>query len=86
LDRGLERMLPTIRARVGQISATISQGGQFQVSMPTASGQTAGISGSISKAGNAYHIDARSFGSQLTPREVADAIVWNAKVGGLVPA
>src|SRR4051812_31008719 len=86
LDQGLERMVPRIGARIGQITAMISESGQFQIAMPTASGAVAGVSGSISRHGSQFVIDARSYGTQLTPTQVADAIVWNAKVGGLVPA
>jgi hypothetical protein len=32
------------------------------------------------------NIDARSYGTQLSPKDVVDQILWKAKAGGLVPA
>jgi hypothetical protein len=32
------------------------------------------------------NIDARSYGTQLNPKDVVDQILWKAKAGGLVPA
>jgi hypothetical protein len=39
-----------------------------------------------SDSGTTYNVDARSFGTQLKPQDVADAIKWAAKIGGLVSA
>lgn len=36
--------------------------------------------------GQQFNIDARSFGSQLDPKDVVNQILWKAKAGGLVPA
>jgi hypothetical protein len=52
------------------------------------------VSGSINRSGQAsatiggrtYNIDARSFGTQLKPSDVSDAIKWASKIGGLVSA
>ena len=52
------------------------------------------VSGSINRSGQAsatigghtYNIDARSFGTQLKPQDVSDAIKWASKIGGLVSA
>jgi hypothetical protein len=52
------------------------------------------VSGSINRSGQAsatvgghtYNVDARSFGTQLKPQDVADAIKWASKIGGLVSA
>jgi phage-related minor tail protein len=41
---------------------------------------------SVSGLGHTYSIDARSFGTQLKPQDVADAIKWASKIGGLVSA
>jgi hypothetical protein len=49
---------------------------------PSNFGQT--IADAAQKAG--IHIDARSFGTQLKPQDVADAIKWASKIGGLVSA
>ena len=53
-----------------------------------------GLSGSVSPNGmisgsgfgQSLSIDARSFGTQLNPKDVVDQILWKAKAGGLVPA
>jgi hypothetical protein len=60
-------------------SATI--GGQQVSGSISSSGQ---ISGSL--GGKTYNIDARSFGTQLKPQDVSDAIKWASKIGGLVSA
>jgi hypothetical protein len=60
-------------------SATI--GGQQVSGSVSSSGQ---ISGSI--GGQTFNVDARSFGTQLKPQDVSDAIKWASKIGGLVPA
>lgn len=60
-------------------SATI--GGQQVSGSVSSSGQ---ISGSL--GGKTYNIDARSFGTQLKPQDVSDAIKWASKIGGLVSA
>jgi hypothetical protein len=46
--------------------------------------QTGQLSGSA--LGQSFNIDARSFGTQLNPKDVVDQILWKAKAGGLVPA
>jgi len=46
--------------------------------------QTGQLSGSA--FGQSFSIDARSFGTQLNPKDVVDQILWKAKAGGLVPA
>jgi hypothetical protein len=40
---------------------------------------------SVSGFGHTYNIDARSFGTQFSPKDVVDKIIWQARVGGLVP-
>jgi hypothetical protein len=42
--------------------------------------------GLVKQLGPSMHIDARSFGTQLNPKDVVDQILWKAKAGGLVPA
>jgi hypothetical protein len=42
--------------------------------------------GLVKQLGPSTHIDARSFGTQLNPKDVVDQILWKAKAGGLVPA
>jgi len=82
LDEGLRRMQPMINARMNgitaSIQATLPGGRQVSGSVGVTSQQTA--------RGRVYNIDARSFGTQISPDDVATAIMWASKVGGLVPA
>ncbi len=61
-------------------SATIG-GQQVSGSYDAASGKA-----SLTGLGHTFSIDARSFGTQLNPKDVVDQILWKAKAGGLVPA
>ena len=71
-----------VKASAQGISGTASVGGQqVSGSYDAASGKA-----SLSGFGKNVTIDARSFGTQLKPQDVADAIKWASKIGGLVAA
>jgi hypothetical protein len=76
-------------SKIGNVKAQISASGAS--GSATIGGQQ--VSGSIDKSGihgsiggQTFNVDARSFGSQLNPKDVIDQILWKAKAGGLVPA
>jgi len=71
-----------VKASAQGVSGTASVGGQqVSGSYDAASGRA-----SLSGFGKNVTIDARSFGTQLKPQDVADAIKWASKIGGLVAA
>jgi len=71
-----------VKGSAAGVSGSATIGGQ-QVS-----GQYDAASGkaSLSGFGHTFNVDARSFGTQLKPQDVADAIKWASKIGGLVSA
>jgi len=71
-----------VKASAQGVSGSASFAGQ-QISggYDAASGKA-----SLSGFGKSLTIDARSFGTQLNPKDVVDQILWKAKAGGLVPA
>lgn len=77
--KSISNVKAQINAQGASGSATI--GGQQVSGSISRSGQ---ISGNI--GGHTFNVDARSFGTQLKPQDVADAIKWASKIGGLVPA
>ena len=71
-----------VKGSAAGVSGSATVGGQqVSGSYDAASGKA-----SLSGFGQTFSIDARSFGTQLNPKDVVDQILWKAKAGGLVPA
>jgi hypothetical protein len=79
LDLGLRAGIPAINASISDVTRIISSANAL-----APGGAPTGAA--IGTGATNYNIDARSYGTQLQPEDVASEIVWNARVGGLVPA
>lgn len=91
---GLAYGLESLRSRIRQIAHDIGLDAQIAVQRANDGGISISGTASVQRPGGgpaiqargAVTIDARSFGTQLTPDDVADAIMWASRVGGMVPA